>query len=178
MKDWILECVNIPNDIPFLFAAMTAEDQYLYSTKLSFFSIQDFERWFCCRIKNEFHDFLIVKDAHSLKALGYVHNYDFSLIHGHCKMVVYIIPERRETGIGGIAAITFMKELFSAYPIRKIYSTVYDYNKESLRSNFNAGFIEEGTLKDYRYYDGNYHSIHYLSMSREQFERTISKFVK
>ncbi len=175
MEDCILRYVNIPTDIPFLYAAMSAEDQYLNSTKLRFFSVQDFERWLCYRLKNDFHDFFIVNDARSSRNLGYVHSYDFSLIDGHCKLVVYIISEYRKTGIGGIAAITFMKRLFAEYPLRKIYSTIYDYNKESLRSNLAAGFIEEGILKDYRYYDGNYHNIHYLSISRERFEETIRR---
>ncbi|MCM1060669.1 MAG: GNAT family N-acetyltransferase [Eubacterium sp.] len=170
-----MKYVNIPNDIPFLYMAMSAEDQYLYSTKLSFSSMQEFEHWLCCRLKNDFHDFLIIKDAFSLKHLGYVHNYDFSLVDGHCKLVVYIIPECRETGIGSMAAITFMDKLFAEYPLRKLYSTIYDYNKESLKSNLAAGFTEEGILRDYRYYDGGYHNIHYLSISRDDFEKMMRR---
>ena len=178
VEGYVLDYVNILQDIQFLYAVMSAEDQYLYSTKLRFFSIQNFEHWLSGRLKNEFHDFFIIRDSCSKKPLGYVHNYDFSLVDGHCKLVVYIIPEYRETGLGGIAAITFMKKLFAMYPLRKLYSTIYDYNRESLNSNLAAGFHEEANLSDYRYYDGEYHSIHYLSISRQQFEKTIGKWVK
>ena len=174
----ILERVNIPQDTHFLYKIMTAEDQYLYSTKLRFQSQQGFERWLCCRLKSDFHDFYIVRDPHTLIALGYVHNYDFSLIDGTCKLVVYIVPQYSKIGIGGIAAITFMQRLFSMYPLRKLYSTVYEYNEESLRSNIAAGFQEEGILRDYRYQNGKYHSMHYLSMTKPQFDKTIGKLVK
>lgn len=178
MEGCILNYVNTSRDIRFLYEIMTAEDQYLYSTKLRFLSREDFEQWLCCRLKNDFHDFYIIRESKTLRPLGYVHNYDFSLTDGHCKLVVYIIPEYRKTGIGGIAAVTFMKRLFSMYPLRKLYSTVYEYNKESLQSNFAAGFEEEGIIRDYRYYNGKYHSMHYLSMSKQQFENTIGKLVK
>ena len=173
-----LEPLNVPSDIHFLYGIMKADDQYLYSTKLCFHTEQDFAHWLLDRLNYDFHDFYIVKDSHTLKSLGYVHNYDFSLVDGHCKIVVYIIPEYRETGVGGIAAITFMKKIFSIYPLRKLYSTIYDYNKESLQSNLAAGFREEGVIREYRYYDGVYHSIHYLSMTKQLFENTIGKLVK
>lgn len=177
MKGCTLDIVKLPDDIDFLYAAMVSDDQYLYSTKLNFNSTQSFERWLTHRLYNEFNDFFIIRDPLSSKPFGYVYNYDFSLTDGHCKLVVYVCPEYRETGIGGIAAITFMKKLFDTYPLRKLYSTIYDYNKESLRSNFAAGFIEEGLLNNYRYFDGNYHSIHYLSISRKTFEDTIGRFL-
>lgn len=178
MEGYVLDYVDILQDKQFLYDVMCAEEQYLYSTKLQFFLMQSFECWLSERLKNEFHDFFIIRASDLTEPLGYVHNYDFSLIDGHCKLVVYIIPKYRETGLGGVAAITFMKRLFEMYPLRKLYSTIYDYNKESLSSNLAAGFCEEGNLLDYRYYDGEYHSIHYLSISRQQFEKTIGKLVK
>lgn len=178
MEGYALEHINISKDIQFLYKVMAAEDQYLYSTKLRFPSIQNFEQWLSVRLKNEFHDFFIIRESQHMEPLGYVHNYDFSLVDGHCKLVVYIIPEYREIGIGGMAAITFMKKLFAMYPLRKLYSTIYDYNRESLNSNLAAGFQEEANILDYRYYDGKYHSIHYLSISRQQFEKTIGRLVK
>lgn len=177
MTGCILDYIDISKDIHFLYETMIAEDQYLYSTKLRFNTEQDFEHWLCERLKCDFHDFYIVKDFYTMSPLGYVYNYDFSLIDGHCKLVIYIIPKFRETGIGSFAAITFMKKLFLMYPLKKLYSTIYDYNKESLQSNYAAGFIEEGVVLDYRYHNGEYHSIHYLSLSKQKFTDTIGKLV-
>lgn len=178
MTGCILKHVVIPEDTHFLYEMMMSDDQYLYSTKLQFHTEREFECWLIDRLSFDFHDFFLVEDSDSLEYLGYVHNYDFSLIDGHCKLVVCMLPEYRETGIGAVAAVTFMKKLFYQYPLRKIYSTIYDYNEESLRSNLNAGFQEEGVVKDYRYYNGVFHSIHYLSMTREKFDSTIGRMVE
>ncbi len=164
-------------DMDFLFTSFLADDQYLYSTKLGFHTKQGFEQWFRDRLNNDFHDFFIVKND-QLKPIGFVYNYDFTLIDGHCKLVVYINDEYRKTGIGGFVAIKFMDYLFTQYPLRKVYSTIYDYNQESLQSHIGAGFIKEGTINDYRYYHGSYHPIHYFSMDRKQFESTLGKLVK
>lgn len=178
MQSYILDTISIPEDLEFLYNVMNAEDQYLHSTKLQFWSVQMFEQWIVRRLQTDFHDFYIVKDPNTKIRKGYVYNYDFSLKNGNCKLAVYICPEYRATGIGAFAAIGFIKKLFDMYPIQKLYSTIYDYNGESLRSNLAAGFVEEGILKDYRYYNGKMHDIHYLSLSRQQFEYKMRKWVE
>lgn len=173
-----LDIIRIPEDIHTIYSFMNADDQYLYSTKLHFQSEMEFEKWLISRLANDFHDFYVIRSDSDGKPLGYVHNYDFSLVDGHYKLVVYICPNYRSTGIGGIAAVKFMKKLFSTYPLQKVYSTIYEYNKESLKSNLAAGFIKEGVLKDYRYYNGTWHDIYYLSITRSQFDRTLGRLVK
>lgn len=173
----ILDSVILPRDTHFLYEIISSEDQYLYSTKLRFYSEQNFEQWLYQRLNHDFHDFYIIRDTHSSSIFGYVHNYDFSLTDGHCKLVVCIAPKFRATGIGSVAAILFMQQLFDMYPLRKLYSTIYDYNRESLRSNLAAGFTLEGTIQEYRYFNGKFHDMHYLSISREQFKKTLGKLV-
>jgi RimJ/RimL family protein N-acetyltransferase len=107
------------------------------------------------------------------KRIGYVHNYDFSMRDGRCKLVVFIDESYREFGIGAIAAISFMRKLFDDYPIRRMYLDIYDYNKESLVSNLKAGFKEEGVIKNYRYHDGSFYDLHILSMDRKTFETKL-----
>ena len=173
--------VDLREDLPCLYAMMTGEDQYLFSTKLCFHSMDSFGHWLQDHLGNHFHDFYMVRLASagdmSETTIGYVHNYDFSLIDGHCKLSVYIQPAYRQTGLGGIAAALFMQRLFAEYPLRKLYSAIYEYNAESLRSNLAAGFQEEGVLRDYRYYNGAYHDLYYLSITREQFQSRLEKLV-
>lgn len=40
-------------------------------------------------------------------------------------------------------------------------------------SNQKAGFLEEGVLKKYRYYNGKFHDLHILSMDRKRFYTTL-----
>lgn len=178
MTGCILDHVNIKVDAAFLYKAMTAEDQYLFSTRVRFPSQEAFVCWLQDRLQGEFHDCYIVRGCPGGEPLGYVHNYDFSLIHGTCQLALYIVPEHRGTGIGAAAALQFMDRLFKAYPLRRLYSTIYDYNKESLRSNLDAGFEEEGALRDYRYYNGRYYDLHYLSMTRERYESTLGRLTQ
>ena len=71
----------------------------------------------------------------------------------------------------------FIGDLFAAYPLRKVYALVYGYNRESLRSNLQAGFVEEAVLRDYRYLDGAYHDCHILALTRESYEKTLAPLV-
>lgn len=178
MKDIEFHYIETEKDIDYLYNCFIAGDQFLYSTKLMFKTMQEFKCWLNGRLHEEFHDFYIVRDGISGASLGYVYNYDFTLTAGHCKLVVYITENFRKVGIGGIVTIKYMKMLFEKYPLRKIYSTIYDYNKESLKSNLSAGFEEEGCLNGYRYYDEVYHKLHYLSMSREKFKNTLEGLVE
>ena len=178
MKACVLDKANLPQDTRFLYEAMTASDQYLYSAKLRFSSMERFEHWLYDTLQGRFHDFYIVRNPHTHEAMGYVHNYDFSLIDGTCCLVAYMAPEHRNSGIGAYAAISFMKKLFDQYPLWKMYSTIYEYNMESMYSCAAAGFKAEGMLKDYRYHNGEYHNMYILAMDRWDFKEKLERLVK
>ena len=169
MTGFILRKVIRQRDIPYLYKSMTDEEQYLFSVKLSVNSEQEFGDWFTKRLTYDFHDFYMIISEKDGLPIGYAHNYDFSLQNHNCKIVVYITKDYRDTGAGGFGAVQFIRRLFQLYPLKKVYATVYDYNACSLINNQKAGFIEEGVLKKYRYYDGAYHSLHILSIDRQTF---------
>lgn len=162
-------------DLSHLYYFHTQDDLPLYSTQLCFNTEQQFNNWLQLRLRNDFHDFFMI-DMNK-ETIGFVYNYCFSPIDGHCKIAVYIDASYRKFGIGALAAIHFMDYLFSTYSIRKIYLTIYDYNEQSLKSNLQAGFISEGCLKQYRYLDGKFFDLHYLSISREKFQNSLRKLV-
>ena len=174
----VLDKLDIENDAEILYRIMTSEEQCLFSTKLNLCTKDAFLKWFLNRLGRDFHDFLMVRLTSNGETAGYVHNYDFSLTHQTCKLVVYILPAFQNTGLGGMAAVLFLKTLFEKYPLRKVYSTVYSYNQKSLENNRRAGFLEEGVLLDYRYYDGTFHNLHYFSVTREYFEKNFRKLVR
>lgn len=171
MKAIKLRTLSVEHDIDFLYMNMMCPEQYLFSTKIMSNTIHTFRNWLLNQLRSGFHDFYIVEYMN--QRIGYVHNYDFSMKDGRCKIVVFIEETYREFGIGAITAICFMKKLFEDYPLRKLYLDIYDYNKESLGSNLKAGFIEEGVIKKYRYHDGKFYDLHILSMDKETFERKL-----
>lgn len=152
-----------------LYHMMNDDNQYLYSTKINFVDIEDFHAWLKNRLVHDFHDFYIITNASHMTVYGYVHNYDFSLIDGNCKLVVNILPEFQDLSIGSIAAFEFIDKLFCLYPLKKVYSTVYSYNTKSIENNRAAGLMEEGVISDFRYYNGGYHGLHIFSITRENF---------
>lgn len=168
MNNIKLRIVSLKRDTQFLYNSMINSDQYLFSTKILCNTKQRYEEWFIGQLRNHFHDFFIVELNN--QQIGYVHNYDFSIKDGRCKIVVFIAAKYRTTGIGGVVAIDFMKYLFDSYPLRKVYLDIYDYNKQSLESNLRAGFKEEGQLKEYRFYNGKLFSVHVLSIDRNSFD--------
>ena len=170
-----LENLEFEKDMHELFEYICNGEQFLFSTRLGFNSEGEFSEWIKNRINSEFHDFFMIKKAE--KNIGYVHNYDFNLNDGHCKITVFVEQSYRKLGLGGIATIMFMDYLFKQYPFNKIYIDIYEYNEESLMSNMKAGFEEEGILKEYRYYSGKYYDMHILSMGKEKFNKTLRELV-
>lgn len=168
-----LERLSLRVDSKALYKMMSAPDQYLFSARVTFNSQEMFENWLRARISHEFHDFYTIRSSDLDCPIGFAYNYDFSLKDGHCKLCIYLDSMHRTLGLGAIAAIRYINILFELYPLRKIYLTIYDYNKQSLQSNLHAGFCEEGVLSDFRYYDGAYHSLHYLSITRKKFQETL-----
>lgn len=80
-------------------------------------------------------------------------------------------------GVGLQAWLLFIEYLFSYFNFRKIYGEIFGYNQLSLKSALHSGFIEEGCLKNHRWFGNQYWDLHILSLSREQFDITKEKFV-
>lgn len=170
---------DMERDLHSLFLMMTDDDQYLFSTCVLCNTERDFSNWLADRLRGNFHDFYVITDGSTTGTpIGFAYDYDFSLRDGHCKLCVYVSKDYRTLGLGGIAAVSFMDLLFNSYPLRKVYSTIYEYNQQSLQSNLRFGFTAEGVVEKFRYHNGQYHSLHYLSMSRQQFEKIRSKLMR
>lgn len=158
------------NDLPDLFdIMMDSRDQALFHGRVQINSLPDFEKWMIGNMSHFYHDFYVVTAENDYKIVGYVYSYEYRVYDGHCKVCVFLNREYRGMGVGALCGIRFLDELFSAYPLRKVYAEIFDYNKQSLESNLGFGFVEEGCLKDYRYLNGSYHDMHLLAITREKF---------
>ena len=165
-----LRKVNLKTDIEELFDIMiNGKDQMLFHGRVQFNYLADFERWFTDNLSRYYHDFYVVYDDANKKIAGYVYSYEYRSYDGHCKVFTVLTETYRQVGMGALVGLRFLKELFTNYPIRKVYLDIYNYNKQSLMSNLDAGFKEEGCLKNFRYDNGEYHDMHILSLTRETF---------
>ena len=175
MDEIELSIIRTEQDYHYIYQKMMSEDQSLFSIRLVFNTESVFKDWFIDRLNNDFHDFYIIKLDDN--PIGFVYDYDFFLKDGHCKIVAYIEKKYQVTGYGCSAVITFIDLLFRLYPLRKIYTTVYDYNIQSLNSNLRAGFVEEGYISQYIFYNRKYFGLHILSMNRDVFYKTIGRLL-
>lgn len=176
MQGFVLRKLHYNQDIGVLYDLISnPSEQVWFQTNQPINSMQEFQHWFDGNLRNEYHDFYIVEEQAQKKIVGFVYSYAYRVYDLHCKVAVVLCPEYRQCGIGAFMGLTFMNLLFSQYPIRKIYVDIYDFNKESLQSNLEAGFVEEGRLKEYRYFANQYHDLHVLSMERKVFEEKYTK---
>lgn len=143
------------------------EQSYLFDIR-SLNSPDRFPELFERRLSNNYKDFSIIDDADGAFA-GFLIAYDYAENDGHVKILEYICPEYRKSGIGAIAALQYIETLFRTFRIRKVYTEVFGYNDDSIAMHSSFGFEKEATLKNYRFYDGRYWDYHIFSMDREHF---------
>lgn len=157
---------------------MTPSEQALFMTSGRCNSVKDFDGWIQDRLRHTYQEFYMIGYQGEERVIGFMYASEMRIRDGHCKIGVYIIPSERNMGIGALATIKFLKYLFEFNPLRKIYTEVYDYNEESIRNHIDAGFVEEGLLKEYRYHAGKYHDLHIFAISRDYFDRSFSTYCK
>ena len=142
--------------------------QCMFHAAMEISNIGEFEAWLRESIARNFQKFRVITTEED-EFVGFVYSYDYSPSDMHCKICAAVEEAYQETGMGAAATLLFIDSLFRYYPLRKIYMTVYEYNKQSLISNKDAGFTEVARLQDYRYYDGEYWDLFYLSITRKDF---------
>ena len=149
--------------LEWLFEQMSSpKEQVMFIKNNNFNSIRDFDGWIQDNLKYFFYDFFVIETSDQ-KLVGFVYSYDASMKDGHCKMTVYIGEKYRNIGVG-------------AY-VRRIYCEVYEYNSNSLNSLVQCGLEETGRIKEYRYYDGKYHDLILLTITRTTFENKLKKYI-
>lgn len=154
-------------------------EQYKLFSVMNANSFEAFQQKFANKLFANYNDFLVIEVEG--KFAGFVASYDYKVVDGHIKGMIYIDPKYR-SGYVGMAGIEFANILFQYYNIHKIYTEVYSYNKYSISYHEKIGFTEECRLKDYKYFDGSYWDVIYYQISREQFYRVnkhiISRFLE
>ncbi len=131
---------------------------------------KDLDYYIDTRFSRYYHEFFVVENRDN-GLMGVVYSHDYHPNDGHAMVSIALGPEYRDKGYGAVAMGIFLDFLFNHYSIRKVFATIYGYNKRSLAVSKRAGFCEEGCLKEYRYLNGRYHDLHYLSITREAFYR-------
>ena len=157
------------NDIDWLYNVYSnPQETMMFLHDFRFSTREEFEKVFLQRVLNDYYSFLVICDNDGTP-LGIVYGHDYSANDLHIKFSLYVLPKYRSLGVGAIAAIYFVDSVFKTLPVRKVYETVFEDNKVSLKNNLQAGFVREATLKEYLFVNGKFCDLIYLSVTRKRF---------
>lgn len=112
---------------------------------------------------------MLVKNIESNEYIGFINSFRYNANDGNVYTTICIISKYRNTIYGVQAGMAFYEYLFNKYSIRKIYCSVYDYNKMSMKFLKTAGFKIEGRLKSNKYFNGKYYDMYIFSLYKEGF---------
>ena len=166
-------------DLEQLYTFMMKEDnQILFSHGFQVHNLPMFEEWITEKFAhNNYHDFFMIEDGQG-RTVGFTFSYDFFSYDAHCKYTLCLYEEFQNYGLGAIAGIKMADYLFRKYPLKRIFVSVFDYNKNSIRNNLKGGFKEVGVLPEYRFSGGEFFSLHILTISRKTFYDKHQKIIK
>lgn len=109
--------------------------------------------------------------------VGLLEAYRLNRITGIAHFAALIETESQDVGWTVEGMLLFFGELFTT-GTRKIYFEVPEFNIEKLRSAL-AGPLElEGCLRDYAYYDGQFHDVHICCLSYATWTDSIAPLIQ
>lgn len=140
-------------------------------------SLPQFKKWLYRCMESYWHDFYLVK-SNDDKPLGFVYSYEMNKVCGHCKLCVCITDAAIGSGCGALAGISFADRLFQFYPLRKLYSEIYSFNRQSLGLAMDMGLVEEGRLQDICWTPDGFADQYIFSITREKFYTEFSHLIQ
>lgn len=72
-------------------------------------------------------------------------------------------------GIGSEAIRSILDYGFNFLGLHKVYLTVFEYNARAIRCYTKCGFIEEGRLREQRFYSGRFYDVLIMGMTEHEY---------
>lgn len=112
----------------------------------------------------------VVSPVGSSEIAGHVVSYSADMVDAYAYVGIIMAPSVQDTGTGVEAMALFVRHLFAAWSLRKVYMEVPEFNMRSFRSITRHIAVEEGRLRQHRYWDGRYYDQILLAIYRESFD--------
>lgn len=109
--------------------------------------------------------FVAVERA-SGRPCGHVVCYNPELAHGYGTIAAVFLPEHTGTGIALQCVGSFVRYVFTVWPMRKLYLEVPSFNFGQFAAGEGRLFVQEGRLAAHDYYAGRYWDRHVLAVYR------------
>lgn len=157
---------------------MNPKSQQLYANPVSINGIGAFKSWLNYKQDFVYREFKIVYDEKTHCILGFVYGYEWDTRGKHIYICVVMNEPAQNVGLGALAALSYERFLFRKLDLKKIYISVFEYNKRSLHNNLQAGFTEEAVLKENKFYNGKFYDVHILAIEHQTFSERYEKMMK
>lgn len=91
------------------------------------------------------------------------------------ELSLFLDPAFQKKGIGSNALIALMKHAFFSMNFYRLEAEVIEYNQPALILVRKFGFVEEGRLRQAKYFDGKYFDILRFGLLKIEFEDFLNK---
>ena len=114
--------------------------------------------------------FIIASAEEPEKPIGFFYTTQYNPADGFTFSTLVMDPDNCLNGCAAEAGLLAYRYLFRHFPLRKIYANIYEYNHASLAFVRQAGFVEEGLMKQHAFRNGKYYGLYTFALYREAFE--------
>lgn len=126
-----------------------------------------FVQWLIPRLKNFYHIFYVVVDAHD-SAVGVLYSYNYRQADASCWVRLYL-PHKSYAPEEIIILDDFTKDLFRQYPLHKIFFEMLA-SEDLAKQLISVGRPPECVLKEHSFSEGNYQDLMIWGVKRNDME--------
>jgi len=139
-------------------------------------SLANEERWFES-LADRKDDFVFAVEALIGEQWVHIGNVGLESIDwkNSCCMFGIVLGEKQywSQGYGTKTAKTILRYAFNELNLHRVELEVFAYNKRAIRCYEKAGFRHEGTRRQSRFHDGQYHDAYRMGILREEWSRGL-----
>jgi len=170
--DIVLRRFDIERDLQ-LFHKVHSDSSSMY-----FYGMQEFERIEESRVlmtnyidseSNQQSIHRVIADSITNEYIGEIGIFNLNSMHHRADAYCILLPEHRKKGVSDKASSLFYKEIFESMEINRIQAMVDSRNVNAIKSLHRLGFMYEGKLSQYEFYNDEYIDIEVFAFTRRRF---------
>jgi RimJ/RimL family protein N-acetyltransferase len=127
-------------------------------------------------LRSEVDIWLLIISRETAQPIGFVYSYDTNAWDSFTFICMFLSPLARGNGAGKESGALFVRYLMDYFPLRKIYSDIFDFNLISQGFVRDYGFVQEGYFPSHRFYQGKYWGMYRLALYRDNWNEVGALF--
>lgn len=118
----------------------------------------------------------VISDEITDDYLGEIGIFNINTVHRRANAYCILLPEYRKKGVSVEASKLFYNEIFNLWQINRIQAFVDRRNVSAMKSLEGIGFISEGMLSQYEFFDGEYVDMAVFALLKVHFYELYNKY--